>query len=72
MRFIEISDGKSIDIDQIEVVERKDDFTTSLYTHHNVYEANFPYMTLLQLLEAEKATEEKPQEINRFEQFWAG
>ena len=72
MRFIEIKEGVSVDIDQIEVLERKDDFTTTIYTHHNVYEANFPYMTLLQLLE----TEEKPQEaqtrINQFEQYWGG
>ena len=72
MRVIEIKEGVSVDIDQIEVLERKDDFTTTIYTHHNVYEANFPYMTLLQLLE----TEEKPQEaqtrINQFEQYWGG
>ena len=51
MRFIEIREGVSVDIDQIEVVEKKDDLTSIVYTHHNAYETNFPYMALLQLLE---------------------
>ena len=73
MRFIEIRDGVSIDIDEIEVVEKKDEYTTTIYTHHNVYEANFPYMALLQLLamETEVPKSEKV-EVNAHEQFWAG
>ena len=78
MRFIEVKEGVSIDIDQIESLEKKDDFTTTVYTHHHVYEASFPYMALLQLLEMEtqniQESQNKQQEtvINPYEQHWAG
>ena len=71
MRFIEIKDGVSIDIDQIEVVERKEDLTSTVYTHHNVYETNINYNALLELLEKERTESEKAP-INPFQQHWAG
>lgn len=57
MIFIEIKDGLSIAQNEIEAIERIDDFKCRVYTHHSSYESNFPYMTLLELLEMERPEE---------------
>ena len=53
MRFIETKEGFSIAIDHIEALERIDEFTTRVYSRFNTYEANFPYATLVAILEQE-------------------
>jgi len=66
MKFIEIQDGVSINIDSIESIERIDDFSTEIKTKFNVYKTVFPYKVLLGILE------EQEEEINQFEQHFAG
>jgi hypothetical protein len=51
MKYIEIKDGLSVKIDDIESIERNEDFTCYVRTHHNTYDSTFPYMVLLELLE---------------------
>lgn len=79
MKFLEIKEGFSVNIDKIEAIERKDDFSSVIHTHFNSHTANFPYITLLRILEGEV---EKPVEnervIKKLEgvlnhaQHWAG
>ncbi len=59
MRFIEIKEGFSIAIDKIEAIERTGEFTSKVHTHFNAHEANFPYITLLRLLEEPEPRKEK-------------
>lgn len=66
MKYIEIAEGLSIKIDEIEAIGYgKNELTSKVYTHHNTYSSTFPYEILLELLEnsylAEKE-ESKPQE----------
>ena len=51
MKFIEISDGISIRKSDIEAIKKKEDMFSVVYTKNREYEASFPYITLLQLLE---------------------
>lgn len=55
MRFIELSDGVSINVDEIEAIERTSQLKSTIQTHHNVYRVNIPYETLLQILRGEKS-----------------
>jgi len=50
MEFIEVDEGFSIKVSEIEAIERIDDLNCAIYTHHNRYEMGFPYKTLLDLL----------------------
>ena len=59
MSFIEIRDGFSINIGAIEAIERKDEFTSIIHTKFNTHIANFPFITLLRILE----DEERPKEV---------
>lgn len=63
MKFLETKDGFSVNIEQIEAIERVDDFSSRIHTHFNSYTANFPYMTLLQILEREIAPEAKKERV---------
>ena len=66
MRYIEVKDGFSIAIDKIEALERIDEFRTNIMTATNSYEANFPYTTLMAILESEgseKIEEPKTNEL---------
>ena len=60
MKFIEVSDGVSINIDDIVVVSKKGEFTSEIQTQNNIYTANFPYRILLDILERERETEKEP------------
>jgi hypothetical protein len=53
MKFVELAKGLSINVDEIEAVERKDALNSTIQTHHNVYRVNIPYDTLLQILRGE-------------------
>jgi len=53
MRLLEFQDGQSVAIEKIEAIKRIDDFRTNIYTHYNIYEANFPYEVLIDILESE-------------------
>lgn len=59
MRYIEVQEGLSIAIEDIEAIQKIDDFQTDVYTHHHHYTSTFPYLTLLDLLEREGEKEEK-------------
>jgi len=51
MKFIEISDGISIRKSDIEAIKKREDMFSVVYTKNREYEASFPYIMLLQLLE---------------------
>lgn len=60
MRYIEIADGVSVKVDEIESVSKgKTPFFSIVKTHHNIYQSNMPYSTLLQLLGAEVKKEQQ-------------
>lgn len=55
MKFIEISEGVSVRICEIESVSTGDDYLSSVVkTHYNIYRSTFPYNVLLELLEREE------------------
>ncbi len=78
MEYIEISDGISVRICEIEAVKKNDEMTSSVITHQNTYASTFPYNVLLDLLNMaseEKETNEIEQEklnIMKTQGFFAG
>ena len=55
MRFVEIQSGLSICVDEIVAIQRMEDqFKCKVYTETRDFEANFPYITLLSILERQK------------------
>lgn len=65
MKFIETRDGFSIRRDDIKALERIDDLHCYCITEIGRFESNFPYETMLSLLEIEipKALDEGNREI---------
>ena len=56
MKFLKIKDGVCIAVDKVEALETIDQLHTRIYmTNGGVYEAMFPYETLLQLLQIDEA-----------------
>lgn len=78
MTFLETKDGFSINTDNIEAIEKIDEFTSYIHTKFNKYVANFPYMTLLRMLGGEEKPEikepilEKLSKVLDHHQHWAG
>jgi len=63
MQYIEIADGLSVRVDEIEAINVAEDGLTSVVkTHHNVYMSTFPYNVLLELIESRGAVTEKKEE----------
>jgi hypothetical protein len=65
MKFIEISDGVCVRVDEIESVSVGEDTLTSIVmTHHNTFKSSLPYKTLIELLESiNEGSEESPKEM---------
>ena len=59
MTYIEIQDGISIRIDEIEAIVKVDNNKCTIYTHHNKYEALFPYETLMQMIKSDETVSRK-------------
>ena len=65
MKYIEIREGLSIAADKIEAVEYLTELTCKVITKFQSYEANFPYLVLLQLLEErDEERDKKVEQIN--------
>ena len=54
MRFLDISDEVSVNIDKIEAIARVDEYTSEVITTANRYQAGFPFETLVMMLESIK------------------
>jgi len=50
MKFVELAEGISINVDEIEAVSKKNQLNSVVQTHHNVYHINMPYEALLKIL----------------------
>ena len=60
MEYIELRDGLSVKICEIEAVIRNEDVMTStVYTSSNTYTSTFPYDVLLSLIEKKEEPREK-------------
>ena len=80
MKYLEIKEGLSIKVEEIEAIERVDEYNCTIYTNHNLYASTFPYMTLLSIVE--NANEEKEKEdmqmkqnikqLATYQQHWVG
>ena len=56
MKFLKIKEGVCIATDKVEALETIDQLHTRIYmTNGGVYEAQFPYDALIQLLQIEEA-----------------
>lgn len=65
MRYIEIADGLSVRIDEIEAISvGEDNLTSVVKTHHNIYRSTFPYGVLLELLERQGEVKKEQQVLN--------
>ena len=64
--FIEVSEGFSVKIDEIEAVVRVTDLTSRVLTKNNSYDSTFPYEVLIELINryGEKETEIEKKEFN--------
>lgn len=85
MKYIEIQDGISLNVDCIEGIEKLEDNKCKVYTHHHTYLATFPYDTLLAILKEDemidkkhtseemmKSTMSKVEQVLGKSQHWAG
>ncbi len=77
MKYLEIGNGKCINLEKVEALESIDQLRTRVYmTNGGVYEANFPYMTLISILEtSQEAKEEVAENVNAMAKnfgFFAG
>lgn len=69
--YIKLTDKLYIRTEDIEALERIDDFNTRVFTHHNKYTVSFPQETILQMIhsqeanDAEKVQDEKDKELMR-------
>ena len=59
MKFFEISDGRCVNLDEIEAVEKIDDLNCRVMTEYNEYEAKMPYSTMISILEAYHESEKE-------------
>lgn len=72
MKYLEITEGLSIRISEIEAIgSGKRELTSKVYTHHNVYDSSYPYKVLLELLEKNVGDEKEidQQQLNIMKQM---
>ena len=85
MRYIEIQEGITLNIDYIEGIEKIDDMKCKIYTRSRSYLATFPYSTLLEMMKQDdtidkqiknaditKNINEKLDKVLNKAQYWAG
>lgn len=59
MKFIKVSENLSVRKCEIEAVLRISDLKCKVYTKNNTFDSDYPYTTMLALLEMEQSVEEK-------------
>jgi len=65
MEFIELREGLSVRIEEIEAVIRNaDGMTSTVYTCNNNYESTFPYEVILSLIQQKKEEPGRKEELN--------
>lgn len=78
MRFIEIQDGVSINVNLIEGIKKLDNGNCEIYAHHRKYLSVFPYETMFSILRKDDMNEKTDSTIDRLnkvlnnEQYFAG
>ena len=50
MKFIEVRDGFSIAIDEIQAIEKSGELFSLVHTSKDVYESTWPYKVLLEII----------------------
>ena len=66
MKFLRIKTGVCINTEKVEALEAIDQLNTRIYMENGgVYEAMFPYDTLIQLLEIEQITSAEQREAEQ-------
>jgi len=50
MKLLQIQDGISVNIDEIEAIEKNTEYTCKVYVGSRIYASNYSYETLLQIL----------------------
>ena len=75
MKYVEIRDGLSVRVDAVEAVGRgENEFKSVVYTFSGQYQANFPYKTMVNILEGvnndvPSTTNVKPETIDLLDGF---
>lgn len=80
MKFIEIREGISVRKDEIVSVERQENGVSRITTENQSFESNFPYETILKILEMDGIEEKLVNRMNVVNdgtnlfsnQHWAG
>ena len=71
MKYVEIKEGFSVKKEDIIAIEKMGEYLSNLHMNNGqIYETNFPYLTMLQLLEIQEEKEET-KDINKYEGFLA-
>lgn len=69
MKYLEIAEGLSVRINEIEAIgSGKKELTSKVYTHHNVYDSSYPYKVLLELLEKNIGDDIEQEQLNILKQ----
>ena len=68
MKFLELQEGLSINKEEVEAIDKIDDFNTRIYLNSTKIEVRFPYVTLLQLLQMDNTIQSSQREnkVNAF------
>lgn len=64
MRYLEIRQGLTIKMSEVEAIEKKDEITTSIYTKNRSYETNIPYEALKDIIQSGNDGNEQQNNIN--------
>ena len=73
MKFIEITDGISINLDRITFIKRLDEGKTQIESDGTLYEVAIPYSTFRALLSRTlKPESDALEQLARFQTHWAG
>ena len=55
MKYIEIQDGTTINVECIEAVEKVTDNSCNVYTRQRAYRSNIPYESFIEMIKSEES-----------------
>lgn len=66
-RFIEIQDGISLNVADIEGIKKISDSSCEIYTHHRKYLCTYPYETILAMLKEGEVINREMSDSQKFQ-----
>ena len=69
MRILQIQDGISVNVEEIEGIEKIDNETCKVYVGTRTYISTYPYETLLQILRNDELVDKKSSKEDKLSQL---